>query len=69
MHRLSRLAECQRMPGRLGLLRGCERVLLHGGFGERLVVGGKVNRVDAIAFSIAVKQIAFAQFEFSFYSA
>ena len=50
------------------LSRG-QRVLLRGRFSQRFVVGREVNRVDAIAFGIAVKKIAFAQFEFSFYSA
>ncbi len=36
---------------------------------ERLVVRREIDRVDAIAFDIAVKKIAFAQFEFRFYSA
>jgi hypothetical protein len=53
----------------LPLFRAREGVLFRSGFSERFVVGREINRVDAVAFGIAVKKIAFAQFEFSFYSA
>jgi hypothetical protein len=42
------------------LFRGCEGVFLGGGLGERFVVGHEINRVDAVAFGVAVKKIAFA---------
>src|SRR5438552_3066181 len=51
------------------LFRVRERGLFRGGFGERLVVRREIDRVDAVAFGIAVKKIAFAQLKFRFYSA
>ena len=51
------------------LFRNRQRVLLRGGFCERVVVGREINRVNPVAFGIAVKKIAFAQCKFRFYSA
>ena len=46
----------------LSLFRGYERVLFRGRVGERFVVCRESDRVKAIAFSVAMKKIAFTRF-------
>jgi hypothetical protein len=40
------------------LLLDCERVLFRRSFGQRVIVGRKIDCVEAIAFGVAVKKIA-----------
>src|SRR4029077_17901644 len=55
-------------PASLSLFRGYERVLFPARFGDGFVVCCEIDRIDAIAFSVAMKKIAFTQFQFRFQS-